>query len=128
MWYLITFEADDLVKVSSEQEPTNFEFQGKEEGTPVFNVREGAKNYEMELITDFPDASRLSDLNALNPRGFILLNHAAVLLKWKGDFNDLENKIKTIFTTNDKYAIIAVGEIKATNFLDKDLANFMLKR
>lgn len=128
MWYLITFESYDLISVTQQQENTRFDFEEMEDNKPVFSVTEGRKHYEFEIIDDTPEAYRLTELNTLNPRGFILLNHAAVLLKWKKGVDDLVIELKKIFHKKDKYVIVPVTNLTASNFLDVGGINALLNQ
>lgn len=127
MWYLITFESNDLISVTQQQGETDFDFEGIEENKPIFSATGGKMYYEFEVLDNSPDAYRLNELNALNPRGFILLNHAAVLLNWKATVDELVNELKQIFHKNDKYVIVPVTNLAASNFLDVQGINGFLK-
>jgi len=127
MWYLITFEDSDFVRLKIEQGDTSYKFEGEEENKPIFAITEEEKTYELEVLDDTPDTYRLRELNKLNPKRFILLNHASVILEWKEGIESLQTDLKQIFNPKDKYVIIPVSEISASNFLQVQYLNQLME-
>lgn len=128
MWYLITYEAYDFIRITSNNDNIDFRCEGREDGKYVFSVSDGAKEYESELLNNYSFAGEtLTALNRLSPRFFTILNHATVLLKWDKGIESLNSHASNIFGNDDKYVTIAVSEIVASNFFDIDLFNKTLK-
>ncbi len=128
MWYLITFEEYDFIRITSNNDNIEFSYQSREDGKHAFSVSDGANEYESELLNNYSFAGeRLTALNRLSPRFFVILNHATVLLKWDTGIENLSSQASNIFGNDDKYVIIAVSEVVASNFFDVALFNKTLK-
>jgi len=117
MWYLITFEQHDFIKVISSEGEVIQKSTGWDDGERSFHLSQKPKQFELKLLDDTPYGDTLTELNALNPNGFILLNHAAVLLKWDDLLPPLGNSLAKIFHKKDSYVAIPVTEIALSNFL-----------
>ncbi len=128
MWYLITFEDLQFVNLRVSQNNTNQEFESFEDDKPVFNIREGLKKFEIDaddsggLTSDY-----LSELHSLSKGQFILLNHAAVLLKWVSDIESLKQSVAELLGRKDKFSIFSVTQLVASNFLSLEGINGLLK-
>lgn len=127
MWYLIAIDIDCFVRVETQQDDIHYEKEGTEDGIPVISVSEGEKYYSFELLDDNPDADFLTELNKLNPKGFILLNHCAVLLKWNEELGNLKTRLTSILSKKDKYAVFPIKELSFSNFLPNAFVNQKLK-
>jgi hypothetical protein len=128
MWYLITFEDTHFVRIKNKQNPTDYKFDGLEDGNPEYNVLDGGMSFELEVEDNGGDtADYLSDLHALGNGYFILLNHATVLLRWDGGIESLNRSVSGIFETKDRYAIIPVDRVAGSNFIQIETLNGLLK-
>lgn len=128
MWYLITFEEYDFIRITSNNDNIEFKYQGREDGKHAFSVSNGVKEYQSELLNNYSFAGeRLTALNCLSPRFFVILNHATILLKWDTGIESLNSHASNIFGSDDKYVIIAVTEVAASNFFDVEPFNKTLK-
>lgn len=125
MWYLVTFEAYDFIKVIIKQKDTQFTLDSSKE-TRTFLVS-GGNEYEYVVNDENPEAYRLNELIALNPLGCILINHSTVLVRWEDSIKNLESRIKSVFHNKDKYFIVEIAENAATNLLSEEQLNIIFK-
>ena len=125
MWYLVTFEAYDFIKVNIKQKDTQYTLD-RSEDTRTFSVS-GGNEYEYVVNDDNPEAYRLNELNALNPFGCILINHATVLVRWEDSIKNLESRVKSVFHNKDKYFIVEIAENAATNLFSEEQLNIIFK-
>lgn len=125
MWYLITFEEHNFIRVTSNEGEVVKDFTGLDCGRRSYNVSQETSKYELEVLDYYPCGDTLISLNELNPSGFILLNHAAVFLRWDDGLETLIDRLKSVFYSGDKYLVVPVSEISASNFLPvKELNSF----
>jgi hypothetical protein len=128
MWYIIAIEPYDFLKLEVEQDEVNFKFQGKDDGIAIFNVSEGDKQYSIEVYDDSYEPYYLNEIYKLNPAGFVCINHASVLLKWKDEAENLNCILREIINPKDKYAVFKISEILASNFLPVEYLNQQIKK
>ncbi len=126
MWYLITFEPQDFVKVTTIEGGVDTKLIGVDNGQRHFNVTQQSKRFEIEVLDDMPSGDELTSLCEINPVGFIMLNHASVLLRWNQELSELRKKLMRVFSKYDKYVIVPVTEIVDSNYLPKENINSYL--
>jgi hypothetical protein len=128
MWYIITIEGHDFLKLKVEQDEVKFKFQGKDDGIPKFSVTEGDKIYSIEVYDNYYEPYYLNEIYRINPSGFTCVNHATVLLKWKGEVEELKNLLNAIIDRKDKYAVFQISDVTASNFLPVEYLNQMISK
>jgi hypothetical protein len=128
MWYIITVESHDFLKLKVEQDEVNFKFIGKDDGIPKFNVSEGNKLYSIEVYDDSYEPYYLNEIYKINPSGFTCINHTTILLKWKDEIEELISILKTIIYSKDKFAVFRISDVIASNFLPVEYLNQQIKK
>lgn len=128
MWYIITIEPHDFLKLKVEQDGVNFKFQGKDEGIPKFNVTDGDKIYSIEVYDDSYEPYYLNEIYKINPAGFTCVNHSTVLLKWYGKDEELKKAVNEIIDRKDKFVVFQISDVIASNFLPVEYLNQQIKK
>jgi hypothetical protein len=126
MWYLITIEPDEFLKLHVQQGEVRYKFQGKDNGTPVFDVDEGLKKYSIEVYDETYKPYYLDEIYTINPSGFTCINHNTVLLEWNEEEATLTNTLNTILYKKDKYAVFKISELLSSNFLPVEYLNQLI--
>lgn len=128
MWFLITFEDHEFIRIITKQGDTEFKYEGDEDNQPVFSVSDGMRQFEVEVLSDNTKlGTYLTNFHTLSSSYLLILNPCTVLLKWTKGVDSLKEQILTITHRTDKYAIFPVTEIVASNFLELDFVNRTLK-
>jgi len=129
MWYLITFEDCAFTKIIIEENDITRKFERFENGIPVFNLKNGKKNYILEVLDNTPDLdSILTDLEKLANGYFILINHSTVLIKWSNIETELINGVKEAVGSKNKFVIFPISKITTSNFLNVNFTNDYLSK
>ncbi len=128
MWYIITAEPHDFLRLKVQRDESTFKFVEKVEGAPIFDVSEGKKLYSIEMYDDSYEPYYLNEIYKINPKGFTCLNHTTILLQWKDEVEVLKGLLVSLINPKDKFVVFRISDVIASNFLPVDYLNQQLKK